>query len=110
MDTPPLLKLSWICPILVFALVSLGKNFGLRVIMDFGALFLIVAGFIAGIIALFGMSKYGKKGILAPALIGIVINGLLLSIFVTNFIAARARALQRRSDAATSAAVTNSNR
>src|SRR5207247_1872103 len=32
------------------------------------------------------------RGLLAPALVGIAINGLLLFIFATNFLAARARA------------------
>jgi hypothetical protein len=37
------------------------------------------------------------KGILAPAIVGIILNGLLLFIFVTNFMAARARAMQQHS-------------
>jgi hypothetical protein len=45
-----------------------------------------------GIAALFGIRKHGRKGILAPALAGLVLNGLLLFIFITNFVAARAAA------------------
>jgi acyl carrier protein len=52
----------------------------------------MVAGLVLGVIALSGIRKYGAKGILAPAVVGIGINGLLLFIFVTNFVAARAKA------------------
>jgi len=53
---------------------------------------MISAGFIFGIIAIFGVRKHGAKGILAPASIGLLINGLLLFIFFTNFLSARERA------------------
>jgi len=72
-----------------------GKQVSSPVILDFVALALIVVGLIFGIIALFGISRHGSKGILAPAVIGIIINGLLVFIFVTNFMAARARAQQQ---------------
>jgi len=98
-------KLSWVCPIIVFLLLALGGRVGARVIIELVALLLIVVGFVFGVIALFGIRTHGKRGILAPASVGIVINALLLFIFVTNFLAARARALQRRSDAVSPVAV-----
>jgi hypothetical protein len=58
-----------------------------------------VVGFLLGFVALFGIRTHGKKRILAPAIVGIMINGLLLFIFITNFLAARARAQQQRSGA-----------
>jgi hypothetical protein len=64
------------------------------VIIELTALVLILVGMIFGVVALFGISKHGAKRILAPALAGIVINGLLLFIFVTNFVAARAAVIQ----------------
>ncbi|HKQ36729.1 MAG TPA: hypothetical protein VJ063_01550, partial [Verrucomicrobiae bacterium] len=48
------------------------------VIIDMVALLLISVGFLLGIVALFGISKHGTKGILAPACVGLLINGLLL--------------------------------
>lgn len=39
---------------------------------------LISSGFILGICALFGIRRYGRKGILGRAIAGIAINGLLL--------------------------------
>jgi uncharacterized membrane protein YeaQ/YmgE (transglycosylase-associated protein family) len=105
MNTPPqttsfahqAAKLSWACPIIVFLLLMFGRQVSSPVILDLIALLLIVVGLIFGVIALFGISKHGRKGILAPAIVGIIINGLLLFIFVTNFIAARARAQQHTS-------------
>ncbi len=55
------------------------------------ALVLMIAGFGFGAAALFGIRKNGFKGILASALAGILCNSLLLLLFVTNFLAARAR-------------------
>jgi hypothetical protein len=90
-------KLSWVCPIIVFLLLMFSRQIGARVIIELVALLLIVVGLIFGIVALFGISKHGTKGILAPAIVGIILNGLLLFIFITNFMTARARALQQHS-------------
>lgn len=85
-------KGSWASPIILFVILMFGKQFIPGVILDLvGALF-IIAGLALGIVALFGIRRHGSKGILAPAIIGLVINLLLLFIFVTNFIAARAKA------------------
>jgi hypothetical protein len=90
-------KLSWACPIIIFVLLMFSRQIGARVIIELVALLLIFVGLIFGIIALFGISKHGTKGILAPAIVGIIINGLLLLIFVMNFMTARARAIQQHS-------------
>lgn len=66
-----------------------------RVIVELVLLLLIVVGFVFGVVALFGIRAHGKSGVLAPAIVGIIMNGLLAFIFVTNFLAARARAQQR---------------
>jgi len=91
-------KLSWVCPIIIFLLLAFGSQAGARVIIELVALLLIVVGLLSGIVALFGMRSHGKSGILGPAIVGIIINGLLVFIFVTNFLAARARAQQQRGD------------
>ena len=90
-------KLSWVCPIIIFVLLMFSRQIGARVIIELVALLLIVVGLIFGIVALFGISKHGTKSILAPAIVGIIINGLLLLIFVMNFMTARARAIQQHS-------------
>lgn len=83
------------------------RQIGARVIIELVALLLIVVGLVFGVVALFGMRTHGKSGILAPAIVGIIINGLLLFIFVTNFLAARARAQQRRGDVPSLAAASS---
>ncbi len=55
-------------------------------------LVITVAGLTFGVIALLGVHRFGRKQILGRALIGMTINGLLLSILVTNFLAGRAKA------------------
>lgn len=91
-------KLSWACPIIILVLGMLSRQAGVRVIIEIASLAIIVAGLLCGIIALFGIRTHGKRGILAPAIVGILINGALLFIFVTNFLTARAKAQQRRVD------------
>jgi hypothetical protein len=91
-------KLSWVCPILVFLLMMFARQTDARVIIELVALLLIVVGFVCGVVALFGIRTHGKSAILGPAIVGIIINGLLLFIVVTNFLAARGRAHQQRGD------------
>jgi len=83
--------------VLVFALIAFGGRSGAKLVIEFIALAFMVVGLILGVIALFGIRKHGTKQILAPALVGIIIHGLLLSIFITNFLAARAAAQRRTS-------------
>lgn len=85
-------KASWIAPVLIFLLFAFAHQVAAQLVLELIALALIVAGLCLGIAALFGIRQHGRKGILAPALVGLVLNGLLLFIFITNFIAARAAA------------------
>ena len=98
-------KLSWVCPILFIVFLAVGKQVAAPVIMDLIGLLLMVLGLLFGIVALFGISRHGTKGILAQAIVGIILNGLLLSIFVTNFMAARARAMEQQSSSKASPVV-----
>jgi hypothetical protein len=86
-------KASWAGPIVVFVLLVFGHQIASQVLLELIALALILAGMGLGIAALFGIRKHGRKGILVPALVGLVINGLLLLIFITNFLAARQQAM-----------------
>jgi hypothetical protein len=81
-------KGSWASSVIVFFLLVFSST-GAKIILELIALLLILAGLSLGIIALFGIRKHGTKGILAPALVGLIINGLLLFIFINNFLAAR---------------------
>jgi len=91
-------KFSWVCPIIVMLVMTFTQQIGHRVIIEMISLLLFLVSLVFGIIALFGIRAHGKSGILAPAIAGIIINGLLVVIFVTNFMAARARAQQQRGD------------
>jgi uncharacterized membrane protein YsdA (DUF1294 family) len=77
-------KLGWVCPVIsliVFALLIFDRQIVARKIIPIivqVALLLIVVGLIFGIVALFGVSKHGTKGILVPAIVGIIISGLLI--------------------------------
>jgi hypothetical protein len=85
-------RASWIAPVIIFLLFAFAHQVAAQLILELIALVLIMAGLCLGIAALFGIRKHGRKGILAPALVGLVLNGLLLFIFITNFVAARAAA------------------
>lgn len=81
-------KASWIIGVVVVFL-GFGKRIaGLGLALDLVTLLVVVVGLVLGTVALFGIRKYGPKGILANALVGIAINGLFLLIFLTNFLAA----------------------
>lgn len=54
-----------------------GNGAGMIVLGGAGTL-LILLGFVFGVVALFGMKKQGKKGILGKALAGVCINGVIL--------------------------------
>lgn len=81
-------KLGWVCPVISVIILTLLINYGkivARKIIPFFVLLaisLMVVGLIFGIVALFGISKHGTKGILMPAIIGFIINGLLLLFLV----------------------------
>ena len=77
-------RLAWVCPVIsliVFACLIFDRQIVARkiipIFVEF-ALLLIAVGLVSGIVALFGVSKHGKKGILVPAIVGIIISGLLI--------------------------------
>jgi hypothetical protein len=87
-------KASWASALILMLIFAFAGRLASRLVLDVVALFLVSAGFLFGLLALFGIPKHGAKGIFAPAIVGLLINGLLLFIFFTNFFAARERALQ----------------
>lgn len=93
-------RASWVCTIIIWVLVTVGAYSGLQLIFEPIALLLMIAGIVLGIVALFGLRRHGPKDILGPALAGILMNGALIFIFVTNFTAARSKALRERQRAA----------
>jgi hypothetical protein len=88
-------RASWLGPIVIFVLFAAGHQFASRMVLELVALALMVAGICLGVAALCGIRKHGRKGILTPALVGLILNGLLLFIFITNFLAARHQAVSQ---------------
>ncbi len=87
-----LAQASWLAPLLVllmgFFLRNVSSNSGQTtrdMIFTFAGSALYLAGFLCGVVALFGIRRHGRKGILLPALIGIFLSSLLLLFVVTNF-------------------------
>lgn len=64
--------------------------------------FVTLAGILAGVVALCGLSKYGKKGILAQAVVGLVIHTLLIvsAIYILAQVKDAAQRLSEKTQAA----------
>lgn len=85
---------SWAVPLVyAFAARVVGLLIG-RVLADMLVFFIAVAGLLAALFCLVAITRYGRKGIFAPAMAGVLVCGLILAIWVPNFLAARER--QRR--------------
>lgn len=92
-----LAKASWICPIVMVCMITASRYLPrARSIVDVVALLLALIGFLLGVVSLFGIRRYGRKKILAPAFVGIAINGFFVLVWVTNFVAAYERARAAR--------------
>jgi hypothetical protein len=61
------------------------------VVAGVASLVIYVVGLVAGVTALTWMKQYGRHGILIPAVIGICINGVLVSLFIAVFFFALGR-------------------
>jgi hypothetical protein len=57
--------------------------------------FIILSGFVLGIVSLFGIKRYGKAGILWKAVAGLLIVTFLFLIAIPSFLRARAIARER---------------
>lgn len=89
-------KASWQIFIVVVILTMLSKQIPRTVvIVEWVVFLLLIAGFVSGVLALSGIRKLGSERVLFPGLVGVVLNGFLIFIFVTNFMAAREQALAR---------------
>ena len=91
-----LARITWMAGIMVVVVAMLAGQLGARVIGDIVSLCLMSAGASAGIVALACIPKYGKASLLLPACIGVLINGLLLAIWIPNFLHARHNVIAAR--------------
>jgi hypothetical protein len=90
-------KASWVAFLIFFGLCMFTNkpdNHG-NVLVVLFAFFWVVVGFAFGVAALFGIRRYGTKGILVPAIIGIILNGLIILLAASMLVAAFSRAQQR---------------
>lgn len=85
-------KASWASFVLIWAILIVAKQIAsgllVNLIVELVVFLLMLVGIISGIAALFGIPKHGTKGILWPALVGIILNALLMAIFITNAVGA----------------------
>ncbi len=82
---------SWIAPFVgAFLGTFVRRSFGAGV-YDLVMVLFVLSGIALGVIGIAGIPRYGRKGILAPAIIGLTLNGLLVTIFVSNFFATASR-------------------
>lgn len=86
---------SWVAP-LIGLVVNLVLVFGLGgksvLVSALSALFFMGGGVVLGIVALCGIPRYGRRGILIPALVGIGIPVVLAILALPNLRAAQERA------------------
>ena len=62
----------------IFGQAAVQGNRAAVLILGCVSTLLILAGFVLGVVALFGMKKHGKKGILGKAAAGVCISGFLI--------------------------------
>ena len=80
-------KASWMAPIVGIILSIITNNPAPshdrleQLIIGISCFAIYILGLVLGIIALTRIPRYGSKGILAPAIAGVVINGLLVAAF-----------------------------
>ncbi len=91
-----LARLSWIAGVIAIGLIVFTSHTPVRLVGDIASLLIVCAGFLLSIVTLASIPKYGAKKILLPAIVGIMINGLLLAIAIPNFFHARESALERQ--------------
>jgi hypothetical protein len=97
-----LARASWIAPLIgvVVNVAMVGAQVSptskLKLI---GGAFCLV-GFLCGLVALCGIPKYGTKGILGSAILGLSITGLMIVLATIGFVAVKKRVAQRQQDAA----------
>lgn len=97
-------KLSWVLALAILA-YSVISNQAIKQFDDsrviaiangLVVLTLVLSGITCAIYAMCGIPKWGRRGILAPALTGLILNGLFLGLFVLGFMIAFAARPQPR--------------
>ena len=80
-------RVSWAAPVVSFALGCLGRAqmedeaLGASVIAA-TQMVLIAVGLVCGIVALTGVRRVGSRGIVTPAVVGLLLNGLAVAMLL----------------------------
>src|SRR5260221_7709900 len=101
-------KAAWVAPLIAILLgcvTSTVRDTNPTMAIVIGATngLLILAGFVMAIVAFFGVKRYGPAGIIAPAIVGLLINLVFIGGVGSLFLYAR-RGLAARTTAARAAA------
>ncbi len=94
---------SWVAFLAFLGVGMFGKAALPPLLHDVLSIVIVLVGFVLALFAFAGLRRHGRKGILAPALVGFCLNGLFLLIALTNASAAAQRARERRGQPAPSA-------
>ena len=101
---------SWAVVVLWGVANTFLRAAGLAVIGDLLAILTILGAFVLAVAALVSIKRYGRRGILIPALIGLFLSLLMLLIFVPNMLAGIERGRAMRDAAATPGYTSPSNK
>src|SRR5258706_3300305 len=101
-------KAAWVAPLIAILLgcvTSTVRDTNPTMAIVIGATngLLILAGFVMAIVAFFGVKRYGPAGIIAPAIVGLLINLVFIGGIASLFLYAR-RGMAARTTAARAAA------
>jgi hypothetical protein len=83
---------SWIAPLLIFIVGLKIKEAGVRdttygvLILGIVSIIFYFAGFVVAVYALSRLRTVGGLGVLAPAVVGLILNGFLLLLLGSNFV------------------------
>ena len=87
---------SWLMLIaFIFGKRYIGAVIG-PLLSDLMVFFIAILGIILALLCFTQVPRLGRKGILIPAIIGLLLNGLMLAIWNPNFLTARRRAREQR--------------
>lgn len=77
-------RLAWLLPVAGMVVNGVLRRSAGGLIADVAVMSLVLAGSVAGVYALAAVRRVGAKGIVGPAVAGLVVSGLLTLIFVSN--------------------------
>jgi hypothetical protein len=95
-------KASWVAPLVAIvlgiaarAIIEGNRDMDVETVRSIfvivGAIAILIAalGLVLGLVALFGISKHGARGILIPSVIGILLSSAYLYLVVSTFLTVR---------------------